>query len=135
MDVIHFTRGATDPLTSPTATHAHYLPLADGHGDAHLSCAHLDPGAQITAPPTIHVTTLLIVHGRITLTRAPYACHIDVAAGMGCVFQPDEAYALESPTGAILLILETDALEAHPRGISTPQRIAGARWAGDDVSP
>jgi len=44
MDVIHFTHGATDPLTA-----------FDAHGgECHVSCAHLDPGAKIPAPSLTH---------------------------------------------------------------------------------
>jgi len=50
MDVIHFTQGATDPLTSFGASGARFLPLADGSGDTYVSCLHLERGARITAP-------------------------------------------------------------------------------------
>ncbi len=59
---------------------------------------------------------------------------IDVHAGMGCVFGKHEPYSLESATGAILLIVESDELTAHRCGISTPERIAGATWPGDSVT-
>jgi len=50
MRIIHFTLGATDPLKSFDAKGVHYVPLADGRGDTHLSCVHLEEGATINAP-------------------------------------------------------------------------------------
>jgi hypothetical protein len=63
MDVIHFTRGAADPLSEFNATGARFLPLADGTGDTHVSCLHMEEGASIPAPSITHAATLLVVHG------------------------------------------------------------------------
>lgn len=133
MHVIHFTRGATDPLTAFDSTGVRFLPLADGQGDTHVSCAHLEPGAKIGAPPLTHAATLLVIHGRITITKLIATTHIHIHAGMGCAFNRDEPYSLHSDTGAILLIVESLELTAHPRAISSPGRIAGQRWPGDRV--
>jgi hypothetical protein len=48
MQVIHFTHGATDPLKGFGATGASFLPLADGEGNSHISCFHLETGAKIS---------------------------------------------------------------------------------------
>jgi hypothetical protein len=133
MRVIHFTQGAADPLNSFGATGVRFVPLADGTGQSHLSCAHLDPGANILGPSLTHATALLVVHGRISISRHTPPSKIDVHAGMGCVFDKHEPYSLDSTTGAILLIVESDELTAHRRGISTPERIAGATWPSDGV--
>jgi hypothetical protein len=37
--------------------------------------------------------------------------------------------------GAIVLIVEADSLTAHPRGISTPERIRGQTWPSDALIP
>jgi hypothetical protein len=47
MHVIHFTHSATDPLVSFDAEGVHFVPLADGKGDTHVSCAHRDPDQMI----------------------------------------------------------------------------------------
>jgi hypothetical protein len=48
MDAIHFTHGATDPLTAFDVRGVCFLPIADGGGrDSHLGCTHLGPGASI----------------------------------------------------------------------------------------
>jgi len=134
MHVVHFARGAADPLTAFDFRSVRFLPLADGHGDIHVSCAHLEPGARIEAPPLTYAGTLLVIHGRITITKLVAATHIDIHAGMDCVFERGEPYSLHSDTGAILLIVESQELTAHPRGISSPARIAGQRWPSDAVS-
>jgi hypothetical protein len=52
---------------------------------------------------------------------------------MGCVFKQAEPCSLFSEHGAIILIVEAQDLIPHPRGISTPERIAGAGWPSDSV--
>jgi hypothetical protein len=53
---------------------------------------------------------------------------------MGCVFAKDERYTMHSESSAVVRIVEADKLEAEPRGISTPQRIAGQRWPGEGAA-
>ena len=50
MRIVHFTTGAADPLTNFGATSARFLPLAQGDGNFHVSCLHLDLNASITSP-------------------------------------------------------------------------------------
>ena len=133
MKVIHFTRGATDPLTSVDSQGAHFLPLADGEGEVHIGCVHLDPGARIEAPSLTHAAALLVVHGRTIVTPFATGAKIGVSGGMACVFGKNEPYSLESEIGAIVLVLESDTLTAHLRGISSPQRIAGQTWPSDKL--
>jgi redox-sensitive bicupin YhaK (pirin superfamily) len=132
MNVIHFTQGATDQLKGFSASAARFVPLADGTGDTHISCLHLEKGANVNAPSISHGATLLVVHGRITITT-----HIDAriqfAGGMGVVFTDHEPYTIESDAGAIVLIVEATDLKPHARGISTPQRIAGQTWPSDSL--
>jgi hypothetical protein len=132
MNIIHFTRGATDPLEGFGAKGARFLPLADGQGDTHVACAHLDPGAEIQAPSLTHAAALLVVHGRITIVSEHGSTrNINIYAGVGAVAEPQEPYTFKSDLGAILLIVEAEQLLPHPRGISSPERIAGQAWPGD----
>jgi redox-sensitive bicupin YhaK (pirin superfamily) len=132
MDVIHFTHGATDPLKGFGSAAASFLPLADGQGDTHISCLHLEIGGKIEAPSISHAAALLVVHGRVTI-ESDVGARIKFSGGMGAVFSPNELYTLKSDTGAILLIVESQELTAHARGISTPQRIEGATWPSDSL--
>jgi hypothetical protein len=132
MLIIHFTQGATDPLTTHDAKGVRFLPLADGTGESHLSCAHLEPGATVNAPSLTHAVALLVVHGRTTVTTELDA-RIRLSGGMGAVLGRDEPYSIESDTGAIVLIVESTELAAHSRGISSPDRIAGQTWPSDGV--
>jgi hypothetical protein len=123
------TQGDTDPLRQIRTIGAHFVPLADGTGDTHVSCLHLDAGGRITAPSITHAATLLVVHGVITILESAGAItHINIHAGMGIVVDAGEPYSFNSERGAILLIVEAAELKPDPRGISTPQRIAGATW-------
>jgi hypothetical protein len=131
MDVVHFTRGATDPLLSVGIRGAHFLPLADGEGGSHIGCVHLDPGATVESPSLSHAAALLVVHGRLEVTLHFTGAIIGISAGVGCVFKKDELYSLESPIGAIFLVVEADTVISHARGISSPQRIAGQTWPSD----
>jgi redox-sensitive bicupin YhaK (pirin superfamily) len=134
MRVIHFTSPAADPLKAFDSTGASFLPLADGEGDTHVSCVHLDPGATISAPSLTHAATLLVVHGRITIaSEHGEPRNTKIHAGMGIVVAPNEPYSFKSDSGAILLIVEAEQLLAHKRGISNPERIAGATWPSDSV--
>jgi hypothetical protein len=137
MNIIHFTRGAADPLSAFAATAAapavHFLPLADGEGDTHISCLHIERNAMVPSPSLTHPAALLCVHGSITLTTQFPQTQIDLHAGMGAIFEKNEPYSLKSKEGAILLIVESEELTAHARATSTPQRITGARWPSDSV--
>jgi hypothetical protein len=128
MDVIHFTHGATDPLTAFDAHGVRFLPLVDGTSECHVSCAQLDPGAKIPAPSLTHAAALLVVHGKVTVWAD---CRIELFGGMGGVLAKGEAYSLETDIGAIILLVESDELTAHRRGISSPDRIAGQTWPSD----
>jgi hypothetical protein len=132
MRVIHFTLNAADPLKGFDASGATFLPLADGEGDTHLSCLHLEMGGKINAPSISHAAALLIVHGRVTI-ESDIGARINFSGGMGAVFNPNEPYTLTSEIGAILLLVESQELTAHQRAISTPQRIAGATWPSDSL--
>ena len=132
MQIIHFTHGATDPLQGFESNGVRYLPLADGSGDIHVSCAHFDPGAAIPAPSLTHATALLVVHGRI-LIKTTLNARFRISGGMGVVVESEEQYSIESDIGAIVLIIESDALKPHDRGISSPERIAGQTWPSDPV--
>jgi redox-sensitive bicupin YhaK (pirin superfamily) len=103
----------------------YFVSLADGIDESHLGCAHLDPGATIESAPQTHAAALLVVHGRVTIGTHHPSSRVQVHAGMGCVFAKDERYTMHSESSAIILIVEADKLDAEPRGISTPQRIAG----------
>jgi hypothetical protein len=133
MNVFHFTEPAADPLETFDATAARFVPLMEGHGNSHVSCLHLDSNARIASPSLTHAAALLCVHDHITVTTFDPAMRIDIHAGMGCVFDAGEPYAIESATGAIVIIIEVDSLASHERGISRPERVAGARWPGDSV--
>jgi hypothetical protein len=105
MDVIHFTHGATDPLESVGIRGAHFVPLADGEGDAHVRCVHLDLDATIESPSLTHAAALLVVHGRIKVSAHVIGAIAHLRGGMGF------------------------------RGISTPERITGQTWPSDALVP
>src|ERR1700677_1098654 len=102
MKVIHFTHRATDPLTAFGSSGAAFLPLADGEGDTHISCLHLEMGGKVESPSLSHAAALLIVHGRVTIEQNP-GPRIHFSGGMAAVFEPNEPYSLKSETDAILL--------------------------------
>jgi hypothetical protein len=45
----------------------------------------------------------------------------------------DEAYRMKSDTGAIILVVEAEHLEATRGGISTRERIMGQLWPGESM--
>jgi hypothetical protein len=132
MKVVHLTLGAGDPLTSFAASGASFLPLADGGGETHINSLHLEKGGRIDAPSITHAAALLVVHRRVTI-ESEIGARINFSGGMGAMFSPNEPYTLQSDTGAIILIVESQELTAHNRAISTPQRIEGATWPSDSL--
>lgn len=129
--IIHFTRAASDPLQSFSGSRAFFLPLADGECDTHISCLHLEMGGKVSSPSLTHACLLLCVHGCLTVTTQLPQSQVDLHVGMGAVVEKRKPYSLKSEEGAIVLIAESEELTAHPRAISTPQRIAGAMWPTD----
>jgi len=134
MDVIHFTSAATDPLKGFGSSGASFLPLAQGQGNSHISCLHLERDGKIQAPSISHSAALFCIHGCLSVKTPFPETQINLHTGMGAVFSPNEPYTLKSETGAILLIVESQELTAHARGISTPQKVAGATWPSDSMS-
>lgn len=130
MHVIHFTEGATDPLQAFGSQGVRFVPLADGCGDAHVSCLHMTPGATISAPPDTDDCLLLFLHGTAVF-RADHGPMLELQAGVRLVLRAAEHYTLETQSGAVVLTIECDELAAHQRGISTPERIMGQRWPGE----
>jgi len=85
MNVIHFTKRAADPLTSFSSAGASFLPLADGNGNSHISCLHLERNAKVSSPSLTHAAALLVVDGRLTVETPTPQLRIDLHAGSGCI--------------------------------------------------
>ena len=134
MQVIHFTRGAADPLDGFRAKATALVNLADGEGASQISCLHLAPGAQILEPPTTHDCALLLVHGRMTVTAIETGMRLALEAGVGVTVEAGERYTLESETGAVVIAIDAPHLAPTPAGISTSARIAGQTWPSEDES-
>ena len=54
-------------------------------------------------------------HHRERAQQRRNARNIDISAGMGAVFEPQEPYTFTSDSGAIVFIVESDAPTAHER--------------------
>jgi hypothetical protein len=134
MDLLHFTHAAPDPLNSLSTFNASLLPFADGEGNTHLSCLYLEKGGKIDAPSPTYACLMLCVYDCITVTTQLPRTQIDLHAGMGAAVERNEAYSLKSEEGAIVLIVESKALRAEARAISTPQRTARAALPAGGVN-
>lgn len=132
MQVIHFTEGATDPLQEIAASDARFVQLAEGSGESHLGCLHLGPGGNLPRRSISQDCALLTVHGKITLIDDS-GFRLPVSSGMGVVLNANEYFALESDAGGIMMLIQCPHLKAHEGGISTPQRIAGQHWPGEQL--
>jgi len=132
MRVIHFTEGATDWLNGFRARFARSVPLASGEGETYLGCLHLMRGARINDPPETHDCALLVVHGEVVVSE-DHGGRADLSCGMGVVIEANVPYHLESERGAIVLTVEARRLVPTAQGISTPERIAGQRWPGEEL--
>jgi hypothetical protein len=137
MRIVHFTEVATDPIEGFCAHGVRYVPLVDGAGtnETYLSCLHFEPAGWIYDPPIVRDSTLLIVHGAVTLIAKSTGMRLNLTPGMGIVIGADDQYKLESDFGAIVLSVEAERLEATVRGLSEPERILEARWPGEGEAP
>jgi hypothetical protein len=127
--IIHFTEGATDPFLNFRTRGARFVPLADGFGDAHVSCLHLKAGGRIPKLPLSQASAFLLVHGHLAL--ASPKGRLELSPGVGLVVDSGGHCSLESPEGAIVILVQAPHLEATECGISTPSRIRSARWPGE----
>lgn len=135
MQVIHFTRGAADPLDGFRARETALVNLANAEGASQISCLHLAPGAQILDPPVTHDCALLLVHGRMTIVATETGMRLALEAGVGVTAEAGERYTLESATGAVVIAIDAERIAPTATGISRPARIAGQRWPGEEGSP
>ncbi len=135
MQVIHFTEAATDPLTAFGASSARLVTLADGQGQAHVSCVFLAADGRVEDPPRSHDCALLVVHGEVSFAGPRDTLRLELRSGVGLVLKAGTDYRLQSQAGATVLLLECERLHATAQGLSTPARIAGARWAGEWIAP
>jgi hypothetical protein len=140
VQVVHFTEGATDPVQGFRSHGVRVVTLADGAGadETYVSCLHFEPGGWISDPPAVRDSALLSVHGEATLmgldadTRAVTGPRLELSPGVGLILSADAGYRLHSDSGAIVLVVEAERLESTEKGRSTPERIMGATWPGED---
>ncbi len=129
MRVVHFTQGATDPLQYLQTSGTRIVSLASGHGEVHVSCLHLAPGAKVPELWTTHECALLVVHGCLSCIGHG---RVEVYAGMGVLPEESEQeYSLETSSSAVVIVVEAPCLVPHVQGTSTHQRTAGQRWPGE----
>jgi len=126
MQVIHFTPGSLGTRNFWRRRLAASLPLANGQGDFELSAVYLAPNGQISVAPKQHGQLLLVVNGR----AAAKFRHVllEPSAGVGLLLGASEGCQLSTATGAVLLTIEAQQLEADVCGISIPDRVAGQQW-------
>jgi hypothetical protein len=130
--LVHFTRGATNPIENFGARRVRFVPLARGESDRDptVSCYHIGAGGRIAEVPSIHESALLVVHGYVTFSVINGG-RANMSAGMGMVLNDGEHVRLESDTGAIIVAIESPTLDATAQGISSPERIFGQVWPGE----
>jgi hypothetical protein len=131
--VIHFTVGATDPLEESAALNARFVQLAVGSGESQLGCLHLATGGNLPRRSIAQDCALLTVQGNITLIEDSTGLRLPIWGGMGVVLNANEYFALESDVGGIMLLIQGQQLRALESGISTPQRIMGQHWPGEEL--
>jgi hypothetical protein len=127
MDILHLTPGSLDPENVRRHGTAAHMPLASGSGEFDISCLYLPPGGQIAVPPARHAQLLLVVNGKFEATF-PHGLRLEPSAGVGILLKAGESCQLESMTGAVLIMIEAQQIEADPCGSSIPQRVMGQQW-------
>lgn len=130
MQVIHFTAGAADPVAESQVQDVRFVHLAQGVGESRLGCIHIAAQGEVPKLPVNEDCALLVVHGAVRFS-AHNGLRLDLEAGVGVVLEAGEHCRLESPEGAILMMLECGRLEPTQAGLSSPDRIRGQLWPGD----
>ncbi len=132
MKIIHFTEGATDLIEETASSAASFVRLAEGLGESRVGCLHLNAGASLPRRSIAQACALLTVNGSITVIESNTGLRLDVSGGMGVVLSANEYFALESHNGGVMILVRCQRLRALESGISTPQRIRGQRWPGEE---
>jgi hypothetical protein len=87
----------------------------------------LAPGSQIAVPPVRHAQLLLVVNGKFQATF-PKGLRLEPSAGVGILLKAGESCQLRSTTGAVVITVEAQQIEADPCGIFHPERVMGQQW-------
>jgi mannose-6-phosphate isomerase-like protein (cupin superfamily) len=132
VQVIHFTEGATDQLWGSRGRGVRFVTLMEGNGDVHVTCLHLSPGAHISDLSATHDRAALVLHGKVVVHGGETGARLDLRPGVGVVVPAGERFSIDTAEKAIVLTMEAQWLDATLAGISTPARIQGQRWPGEE---
>lgn len=135
MRVVHFTEGATDPLHGFRAHGVRFVPLVDGagHDETYVSCIHFEPGGWISDPPVLRDAAVFVVQGVVTVVGRKPTIRLELSPGVGVVVDADARYRVESDGGAVVTLVEAERLAATDLGMSSPERIWGQVWPGEQL--
>ena len=132
MQVIHFTEGATDQLWGSRGRGARFVTLVEATGDVHVTCLHLSPGAYISDLSVTHDRSVLVIHGKVILRGGEPEHRLDLSAGVGVIIPAGQRFSIDSTEKAIVMTLEAQWLDPSLAAISTPARIEGQGWPGEE---
>jgi mannose-6-phosphate isomerase-like protein (cupin superfamily) len=132
VQVIHFTEGATDKLWGSLGRGARFVTLLEATGDVHVTCLHLSPGAHISDPSVTHDRAALVVYGKVAIHGGEPERRVDLHAGEGVIIPAGQRFSIDSAGKAIVLTVEAQWVEPALAGLSTPARIEGQSWPGEE---
>jgi hypothetical protein len=133
MDVVHLAAGAAEPRTYFSSTPASLVAPADAtHSPAHTRCLHLHPCAGLDHPPRDLPVCILGCPAHGNSFQKPRSCGRRLDAGVGVARRAGKPHALDRESGAILIGVESPGNVAQGRGISSPLRLIGQPWTGEE---
>ncbi len=132
MKVIHFTEGAAEQFESSQVTLTKFIPLLHGTADTYVTCLHFLPGASLVELPTAQECALLIVSGSATVLNWEPRFSVELHPGVGVLVEEGDGYALQSPEGAIAIVVNAERLNLSKEAVSVPERIMGQTWPGEE---
>ena len=135
MKVIHFTQGAAEYFDSSKDSLTKFIPLLQGTTETYVTCLHFLPGASVVELPTSQECALMVVSGAATVMNFEPRFTVDLWPGVGVVVEEGEGYALQTAQGAVVIAVNSERLNVSKEAISSPDRVAGQIWPGEDPPP
>jgi quercetin dioxygenase-like cupin family protein len=108
--IVEFRREAAQPITLFDSSGAFSVALADGNGEAHVYCVHIEPGGCIGAHDAGFGQLFLVVQGSGWAAGADGA-RVALRAGQGALFERGERHSKGSDEGMTVIMVQVGDLQ------------------------
>lgn len=109
MRTLRFNRDLAQPITLFDSTGAFSVPLADGSGEAHVYCVHMDAGGCIGEHPAGFSQLFLVVQGSGWAAGAD-GVRVPLPSGHGALIERGERHSKGSEDGMTAIMVQVAEL-------------------------